>query len=67
MIVQIVGGQTEAHASTIIDYHVPFDQGFKLTTANKQRRVGSTFVVKSMLVQIVLVNSSYLVPTKGHL
>ena len=29
----IVGGQTEARAqlsSTIIDYHEPFDQGFKL-------------------------------------
>ena len=27
----IVGGQTRARASTIIDYHAPFDQGFKLT------------------------------------
>ena len=30
----IVGGQTEARAqlsSTIIDYHEPFDQGFKLS------------------------------------
>ena len=29
----IVGGQTEARAqlsSTIIDYHEPFDQGFRL-------------------------------------
>ena len=26
----IVGGQTEAHALTIIDYHEPFDQGFRL-------------------------------------
>jgi len=24
----IVGGQTEAHASSIIDYPRPFDQGF---------------------------------------
>ena len=24
----IVGGQTEARASTIMDYHGPFDQGF---------------------------------------
>ena len=31
----IVGGQTEARAqlsSTIIDYHEPFDQGFKRST-----------------------------------
>ena len=25
----IIGGQTEARASTIIDYHGPFDQGLK--------------------------------------
>ena len=31
----IVGGQTEARASTIIDYHAPFDQGFNFTTAFK--------------------------------
>ena len=38
----IVGGQTEAHAqlsSTIIDYHEPFDQGFKNANADKRSKL----------------------------
>ena len=41
----IVGGQTEARAqlsSTIIDYHEPFDQGFKVL----KKLVSGVFAVK---------------------
>ena len=33
----IVGGQTEARASTIVDYHRPFDLGFTLFTIKWHR------------------------------
>ena len=42
----IVGGQTEAHAqlsSTIIDYHEPFDQGFKNANADKRSKIGKLY------------------------
>ena len=53
----IVGGQTKARAqlsSTIIDYHEPFDQGFKLKDCEVKRKISNIVRLSFIIMQTII-------------